>query len=142
MDGNLKAIHREALQRQARQRIDRIDELRAAKDASARNLTQREIAELLVTNQAKVHRLLKALERLQDDLPVEPEEMILRAFVYETDRSELTSTLKSFIFTFGEDAPYPHEGHLPGTWDQVVAAFAEGLLSKEEFDDVRGAIDR
>lgn len=142
MDPDLRAIHREALQRQARQRVDRLDELRAAKNASNRNLTQREIAELLATSQAKVHRLLQALERRGGDLSVDPEELILRAFVYDADRSKLVAELKASVYTFGEEAPYPHEGRLPGSWDQVVAARAQGLLTKEEFDQVRMAIGR
>lgn len=142
MDSNLRAIQREALQRQARQRVDRLDELRAVKNAADRDLTQRDIAELLATSQAKVHRLLKALERTGGDLSVDPEELILRAFVYDADRAKLVDDLKGFRFTFGEEAPFPHEGRLPGTWDQVVAAFAQGLLSEEEFDEVRLAVGR
>src|SRR5438128_2395606 len=50
MDNNLKAIHKEALQRQARQRVDLIDEMRAAKNAADRKLPQRDIADLLATS--------------------------------------------------------------------------------------------
>lgn len=142
MDGSLKAIRREALQRQARQRIDRIDELRAAKNAADSNLTQREIAELLATSQAKVHRLLKALEPMNGDLSADPEELLLRAFVYDSDRIKLVADLKDLSYSFGQEAPYPHEGRLPGTWDQVVAGFAQGMLNKEEFNEVRLVVGR
>jgi hypothetical protein len=142
MDANLQAIHHEALQRQARQRLDLLDEMRAAAQAQARGLSQRDIAEVLVTSQPKVHRLLKAIERRKGNLEQDPEEIILRAFVYATPREELVDSLKRFPFTFGEDAPYPHEGRIPGTWDQVVAAALQELLSESEFAEIRSAIGR
>nr|WP_239536561.1 helix-turn-helix domain-containing protein [Arthrobacter roseus] len=63
-----------------RQRVDRLDELRAAKNAADRNLTQREIAELLATSQTQVHRMLQALERRGGTVEQDPEEIILRVF--------------------------------------------------------------
>ncbi len=142
MDSSLQAMHREALQRQARQRVDLLDELRAVRNAADRHLTQRDIADLLATSQAKVHRMLKAIERRNGDLALDPEEIILRAFAYDTPREKLLADLKVVGYTFGEEAPYPHDGRLPGTWDQVVAAFAQGLLDETEFSEVRAAIGR
>ena len=142
MDSNLAALHRQALQRQARQRVDLLDELRAVQNAAHRDLTQREIAEILATSQAKVYRMLKAIQRRNDNLELDPEEIILRAFAYDTPREKLVSDLKAFSYTFGEDAPYPHEGRLPGTWDQVVAGLAKDLLTDAEFNEVRAAIGR
>ncbi|MCF3138209.1 MULTISPECIES: hypothetical protein [Micrococcaceae] len=142
MDSNLAAMHHEALQRQARQRVDLLDELRAVRNVANRNFNQRDIAEILVTSQAKVHRLLKAIERRGGDLSPDPEEVILRAFAYDTSRDKLVADLKAFAYSFGEDAPYPNEGRVPGTWDQVVVAVAQGLLSETEFQEVRAAIGR
>ncbi|WP_144661402.1 hypothetical protein [Paenarthrobacter nicotinovorans] len=143
MDNDLAALHRGALQRQARQRVDLLDELRAVHNASSRGMNQREIAEVLVTSQAKVHRMLKAIERRPDVLSAgAPEEIILRAFAYDTPRLELLERLKSLSYTDGEDAPYPHEGRIPGTWDQVVGAFAQDLLTEREFNEVRAAVGR
>jgi hypothetical protein len=142
MDSGLAAMHRQALQRQARQRVDLLDDLRAVQNVAQRNFSQREIAEVLATSQAKVHRMLKAIERREGNLDLDPEEIILRAFAYDTPRQELVAKLKTFAYTFGEEAPYPHEGRIPGSWDQVVAAVAQGLLSEEEFNDVRAAIGR
>lgn len=142
MDPDLQALHQQALQRHARQRVDHLDELRAVKNAADRRLTQRQIADLLETSQAKVHRMLKALERRDGSSTHGPAEIILRAFAYDTDRAALIETLKAFPYTFGEDAPYPHEGRVPGTWDQVLTSFAQDLLSKEEFDELRTALGR
>ena len=71
-----------------------------------------------------------------------PEELILEAFVEETPRSELLAQLKEFPYTFATEAPYPHEGRTPGTWDQVVAAYVQELLSEDEFVKVSEAIER
>lgn len=144
MDGKeTAALHRGALQRHARQRVDLLDELRAVHNASSRGMNQRQIADILMTSQAKVHRMLKAIERRRSVLDVqEPEEIILRAFAYDTPRRELVDKLKAFTYTDGEDAPYPHEGRIPGTWDQVVSAFAQDLLEESEFTEVRLAVGR
>lgn len=142
MDSSLAAMRHQALQRQARQRVDLLDELRAVQNATNRHLTQRETADILATSQAKVHRMLKAIERRNGNLDLDPEEIILRAFAYDTSREKLLTDLKLFPYTFGENAPYPHEGRLPGTWDQVVTAFAQGLLDEAEFNVVRAAIGR
>jgi hypothetical protein len=142
MDNNLAAMHHQALQRQARHRVDLLDELRAVQNVAKRNFNQRDIAEILVTSQAKVHRMLKAIERRNGNLDLDPEEVILRAFAYDTPREKLVADLKAFTFTFGEQAPYPHEGRLPGTWDQVVTAVAQGFLNETEFNEVRAAVGR
>ncbi|MGG5753650.1 hypothetical protein ACQ3I4_13650 [Zafaria sp. Z1313] len=142
MDGGLRALHHEALQRQARQRLDILDETRAALQAKQSGLNQRQIADLLVTSQPKVHRLLKAIDRRGGELNEDPEELILRAFVYDTPRDELVERLVEFQYSFGEDAPDPHEGRIPGTWDQVVSAAAQGLLNEDEFAAIRSRFER
>ncbi|XAZ31927.1 hypothetical protein AAHB34_03085 [Paenarthrobacter ureafaciens] len=106
-------------------------------------MNQRDIAEVLVTSQAKVHRMLKAIERRPDILSSDqPEELILRAFAYDTPRRDLIEKLKSISYTDGEEAPYPDEGRIPGTWDQVVGAHAQELLTESEFNEVRAAVGR
>ncbi|WP_022869698.1 hypothetical protein [Yaniella halotolerans] len=136
----MQELQHEALQRQARQRLDEVADMRAAVRAKCRGLSQRAVAEVLVTSQARVHRLLKAAERRKDVNERLPEELILEAFVYDTSRPALVAELKRYPYTFGEDAPYPHEGRTSGTWDQVVSAFMQDLLTEEEFSEVRGAI--
>lgn len=69
-----------------------------------------------------------------------PEEIILEAFVQETPRFRLLEELKQFSYTYGEYAPDPYETR--GTWDQVVAAFLQELLTEKEFEEVRAAIGR
>lgn len=141
-DSSLDSIRKEALQRQARQRVDVLDEMRAAKNAVDRGQTQRAIADLLMTSQARVSRLLKAIERRGGDLSPDPEEIILRATAYDTDRHQLVALLQGFRYTYGEEAPYPHEGRIPGTWDQVVSCHAQKLLTAEEFSEIRRTLDR
>ena len=141
-DRDLRQLHHEALQRHARARVDDIDELRAAKQAADRGLPQRDIAELLATSQPRVHRMLKALERGGGEVPVTPEEVILRAVAYDTDRADMVEELTRFVYTFVEDAPYPFEGRMPGTWDQVVKALATEMITREEFEKIRSAVGR
>lgn len=142
MDASLAAMHREAQQRRARRLVDDIDDLRSVQNATKRNLTQREIAELLETSQPKVHRLLKAIERKGGDLKKGPEEIALRAFAYDTDRSILVKELSELQYTFGEAAPYPHEGRTSGSWDQLLNALAKDLITKDEFEQIRAFVGR
>jgi hypothetical protein len=130
----------EELRRRARQRVARFDELRAVRGFLRRGLTPSDVADLLSISEAQAGRLLKAAAQRSSSPEPEPEEIILRAFVDHIDRRRLVEALKAFPYTFGEGAPPPHEGRLPGIWDQVVAAHAQGLLSREEFGEISAAI--
>lgn len=142
MNHDLEVLHQEALRRRARQHLDYLDEMKAAQIANARGLSQREIAELLETSQARVHRLLKAAARHKEVEDVDPEEIILRTFAYDGDRSILVESLKKITYTVGEDAPFPFEGRIPGTWDLVVNSFAKGFLSEDEFLEIKNSVGR
>ncbi|MBP2216040.1 hypothetical protein [Arthrobacter sp. CAN_C5] len=142
MNAELRSLHRGALQRRARQRVDLFDDMRAVKIARGHGLAQREIADLLVTSQDIVHRLLKAVERRGGDLTPDPAELIMRAFAYDSPRGALLNQLKAYPYDFGKNAPSPYEGRLPGTWDQIVVAFAQEMLSREEFDELKNAVGR
>lgn len=138
-DPVVQAERRQALKRLAQRSVSDLDERRAAKRLLDLGCSQREIAEVLMTSQAKVHRMLKIIERKGGVITVEPEEVILRAIAGEISRREMIDELKDFEYSLGTDAPYPHEDHVDGTWDQVLSAYARGLISKEEFDEVKTA---
>lgn len=139
---DMQQLHHEALQRRARQRLDDLADMRAVLQAKASGKSQREIAEIVATSQPRVHRLLRAAEQREDVHEKLPEELILEAFVEETPRDELLDKLKNFPYTFATDAPHPHEGRIPGTWDQVVSGYVQELLTKDEFVEVSEAIGR
>lgn len=130
------AIMREALIRRAAVKLARIDDIRAAARLSQSGKTQREIAELLHVTQPVVHRLL----RDADTLGVEPgtEEIILRAAVEGTSRDELVARLISSNHTF--HAPCPSPGSKAGTWEQIIHAHNNGLLSNGEYERIRAAV--
>jgi hypothetical protein len=77
--------------------------------------------------------MLRSPQVLGGDVALSPEEVILRAFVDGTPREQLIDRLAAFPYTFGEYAPYPHEGKFPGTWDQVQQACVAGFLTMEEY---------
>lgn len=135
-DPVVQAERQQALKRTAQRAVSALDERRAAKRLLDLGYSQREIAEVLMTSQAKVHRMLKFIELKGGALPVEPEEIILRANAGEISRREIMEWLRAFEYSPGTDAPYPHEGHVDGTWDQVTGAYARGLITKEEFTEV------
>ncbi|WP_210687465.1 hypothetical protein [Mycolicibacterium sp. GESEQ-9] len=124
--------------RRARARLDRIEEMRAAEELRKLGKSQREIAELLIVTQPRVGRLLRGAETL-GDAPT-PEELILRATVEGAPRDLLVRELRAYPYTFTEYAPAPHEGSVPGTWSQVNTAHKLGLLSVEEYENIRVAV--
>lgn len=132
-------ISRRALLRQARERLDRISEVRDAAHLSETGLGQREIAQVLHTTQPRVHRMLKAATWLNRDKE-SPEEVILRATVDQTDRSDLVKRLSTMTYTFKKHAPAPFEGAVSGSWDQVTAAVVADLLSRTEYEQIRDAV--
>lgn len=132
-------IAKQALVRQAQARLHRIEEIRDASTLAAKGLGQREIAEILRTTQPRVHRMLKATQGRPLDKP-SPEELILRATVTKTSRADLLAALKQMDYTFRKHAPAPFDGAVSGTWDQVQAAAVEGLLTSEEYEEIRGVV--
>lgn len=136
---DIAAIQREAVTRRAQERLGRIEEMRRARQMALAGKSQREIAETLLTTQPRVHRMLKAMEGRPADA-VTPEEIILRAAVDDTDRTALIRHLIKLDYTFREHAPEPFEGAVGGSWDDVRHAFMTGLLSAEEYEHVRDAV--
>lgn len=125
--------------RRARERLDQIEEMRAADELNKLGKSQREIADALLTSQPRVGRLLRGARTL-GNMPT-PEEMILRARVEDSPRDDLIRQLCAYRYTFTQYAPYPHEGSIPGTWDQVSTAHMLKLLSDEEYENVRSAVE-
>ncbi|NPC97245.1 hypothetical protein [Nocardioides sp. zg-DK7169] len=127
--------------RRARERLDRLEEMHDALRLSE-HYSQREIAEVLGTTQPRVHRMLKAMEGRSADVET-PEEIILRAIVADVDgpeREQMIQALIGYDYTFREYAPEPLEGAIEGTWDEVTHASMTGLLSEEEYERVRDAV--
>lgn len=125
--------------RRARERLDRIDEMRTADRLHQAGKTEQEIAEVLHTTQREVHRMLIAAELRGGE--VSPEEVILRATADRTDREALAVTLSRMNYTFTVYAPEPFDGSDPGTWNQVLIAWGDSLLSDEEFERIQRAVN-
>lgn len=137
--GTIEGISQRALLRHARERLDRLNEIRDAQRLSQQDLGQRDIAEVLRTTQPRVHRMLKAAAamNLAED---SPEEVILRAAVERSSRDDLVKRLSAMTYTFKERAPAPFEGAVAGSWDQVTSAVLTGLLSRSEYERICDAV--
>lgn len=138
MAATVERIAHLALIRRARGRLDLIEEMRAADELNNLGKSHREIADLLITTQPRVGRLLRGAQTL-GDAPT-PEELILRATVEGAPRDLLVGELRAYDYTFAEYAAYPHEGSVPGTWSQVGMARQLGLLGDEEYENVCAAV--
>ena len=134
----IEEIANKALIRQVRERLDAIEEMRDAEQLRLDGKSQREIADVLNTTQPRVHRILRGAKALGDDKT--PEEVILRATLNGTPRGQLIKDLSTTRYTFTTYGPPPHEGAIPGTWTQVGAAHALGLLSDEEYEEICGLV--
>jgi DNA-binding CsgD family transcriptional regulator len=138
MTAAVEHIAHQAQIRRAQERLLVIGEMRDADRLRQSGKSQREIAEILRTTQPRVGRLLRAAHAL--GATPTPEEVILRAVVEDTARDVLVNQLCALDYTATEFAPYPHDGSAPGTWAQVSAAHLRGLLSDEEYESVRSAV--
>ncbi len=136
---DVTAIEQAATLRRARERLDRIEEMRDAQKLALADKSQRDIADLLHTTQPRVHRMLKAMDGRTVDA-VTPEEIILRTTVDGGDRDALVKRLTECQYTFRKHAPEPFEGAIGGSWDDVKHAFMTGLLSQGEYERVRDAV--
>jgi hypothetical protein len=136
---DVSAIEKAAALRRARERLDRIEEMRDAQELAQAGKAQRDIADLLHTTQPRVHRMLKAMEGRSVDFTT-PEEIILRATVDGADRDALVERLAEYGYTFRQHAPEPFEGAIDGSWDDVRHAFMTGLLSQGEYERVHAAV--
>lgn len=135
---DVKAFAGEAKVRRAQGRLLRIEDMKAAAALSDAGMPQRQIATALATTQPRIHRMLKAVEGRSRI--AWPEEIILRAAVSRSSRAKLIDALSQLEYTFREHAPEPFEGAVHGTWDEVAAAYVNGLLSKKEYECVRAAV--
>lgn len=133
---SLKLLGREARQRRARRALDRIADLRAVAAVAAAGKTPLDIATLLHMSEARVRRAIDSLGRRGGNVDVEPRERILLAFVDDSSRTELICTLRGLTYTRGVNAPPPHEGRIKGTWDQIIEAYAQGMLTDPEFTEL------
>lgn len=130
----VEEIAHKARIRQARERLDAIEEMRDAVQLARAGKSQREIAEILNTTQPRVHRMLRGSRALSEEQT--PEEVILQATLHGAPREKLVKYLSTMHYTFAKYAPPPHEGSLPGTWTQVGAAHALGLLTDREYEEI------
>ncbi|MBB5164182.1 sigma-70 family RNA polymerase sigma factor [Mycobacterium sp. AZCC_0083] len=138
MTTTVEEIAHKAHIRQARERLDFLDEMRDAQRLALAGKSQREIADILNTTQPRVGRILRGARALPE--AETPEEIILRATIDDTPRDVLVAQLSSYPYTFTEFAPFPHDGSVPGTWTQVSAAHLVELLSDEEYESVCAAV--
>ena len=138
---DLPAFRQRALIRNARMRLNRIEEMRDVVILLRRGRSQRQIAELLGSTQPRIGRIEKAIAARGGTVEVTPEEIILRATVEQADRHELVNRLSAIEYSFGETAPFPMEGATSGSWDDIEDAYFEGLLSEEEYEQVRPAVN-
>lgn len=126
------------MRRRAQERLRRVEEIRTAGRLFEAGFTMRHIADTLHCPVPRAQRMVHAAGSYGSE--PSPEEIILRAAVDDTDRNKLIRTLSECRFTFRAYAPAPFEGAQGGTWDQVRTAHAGGLLTTEEFQRVRAAV--
>ena len=138
MSTPIDRIAHKAKIRQARGRLNAIEEMRDARQLKLAGKSQREIADTLRTTQPRVHRMLRGAQALGDEQT--PEELILRAILNKTARDVLVKKLSGLHYTFTTYPTSPHEGSVPGTWTQGAAAHLLGLITDEEYDTVCAAV--
>lgn len=117
--------------------LTEINEAREALAAATDGLSQRKIASLLGTSQTDVHRMLRrgrAGDLVEPMLSVR--EVVLQRLVGMITPGTMRGTLTQM--SRGESpAGEQVDGYRPGTWDAVRAAYFDGLLSEQDYDELR-----
>lgn len=120
----------------ARTELCGLAEVRAVRQATKAGLSQRAIAKLLGTSQTNVHRLLRQSRAVDDRRG--PREVILCYVAGEISRGALIGSLSDLAR--GSHPEDGGDGYLPGTWDEVRAAFLDGLLAETDYEELRAAL--
>jgi len=120
----------------ARTELCGLAEVRVVRQATKAGLSQRAIAKLLGTSQTNVHRLLRQSRAVDDRRG--PREVILCYVAGEISRGALIGSLSDLAR--GSHPEDGGDGYLPGTWDEVRAAFLDGLLAETDYEELRAAL--
>lgn len=134
---DIDRVSHDALVRRAMLCLNPIEDRHAAYDLHQRGRTQRQIAAILHISQPRVQRMLAFAKQHGD--AVTANELILRAAVYGTNRHDLVDALSAMAYSFDEK-PATTASRQPNAWIQVQIATSKGLLTAEEYERVRDAI--
>lgn len=106
--------------------------LRAADDGQ----TQRAIATALGKSQTQVHRILQRARLAGTDLRVNTREVILLYQAGVISRGTMLGRLDSTWEGQSAESEFD-SGYLPGPWDEIRSAYLAGLLTDEDYEELR-----
>ncbi|GAA1134817.1 sigma factor-like helix-turn-helix DNA-binding protein [Nocardioides aquiterrae] len=117
--------------------LTELEQTRSALLATEDGMAQREIARLLGVSQTEVHRMLRRARTVSRDwFATTPRELILEYNAGIISRGMLVGRLGGVA----EGAGGPGElddGYKPDSWDEVRDAYLDGLLTEEEYEELR-----
>lgn len=117
--------------------------LRTVARSLADGIDQETIAHTLGISQAAVHKLARRARVVTDIAARTPREVILERAIGMIDTTEMMRDLHTWTYEpgrFDDDAAIEPESYLPGLRDQLEDTAGGGLLTREEFDRLTGAV--
>lgn len=145
-DERLVARLAEVRVRYLRSTLERLDYLRALR-ALGKTVSAREVADAFVTREDVVKQAMVAATQVDDAVEgfsgASPYEIAQRYAAGMLTREQLVDELSRWDYP-ARHVPEPGEPGLnvPGSWEDVMAAFYDGLLAEQDYDAVSTARSR
>lgn len=119
----------------ARRELVTIEEAEAALAASKSGVSQREIAADLGRSQTDIHRLLR---KSRAGMPSATWRTILRGVAGDGTRATMVGLLRPGLERGEVPSGEQTDGYVPSGLDEVRRAYMEGLLTEDEYNQIRG----
>jgi hypothetical protein len=137
----LEAAVIDAVQSRRTRELANLESLRAIRDLHDKGVSQRQIAKWVGVSQAEVSRRLKRRSALPGG--VSPREIALRRAAGRISTEEMMHELSKLTYTsVVPDASAAFDGGASGTGTakQLASSFQEGLLSRDEYENLRRSV--
>lgn len=142
---SLEGVAQERVSAAAIAELTDLHTLRVVHDSLAKKIDQQQIAGWLKISQPMVSKIAKKARLNPHLLDRSPREVILERAAGKLGDDAMLTELRGWSFTFGrfvdEDAVEP-EWFEPGTIRQIEAAYREGMLTDDEYDQITLAAAR
>jgi len=102
-------------------------------------LTPQQVAERTGEEERFVLTVKRMMDRGEPVRPETPEELGFRRFLGQISSQEMMDRLRSWPYTFSRIRGY--DGYERGSWDDIDSLRSDGLLSDQEYDELRAITD-
>ncbi len=122
----------------ARAVVAPVDRERLVVQLAETGADQIQIAERVGISQPTVHRILRRQEEIRTRR-MSPLEVVARAVLGDVSRVEMLRDLTSRVYTSGRIPDDAYDAWAAGSWDDLLRAVSNGMLTRAEFAKIQEA---